>query len=51
MNSPIFKQTINVWPFIDGAYAATIFFLIAIAWLTYWRYQRAQLRLAQAEQL
>lgn len=42
---------INVWPFINGAYAVTVLFLLGLAWLTYSRYRRARLRLAQAEQL
>lgn len=51
MNSSVFTQAINVWPFINGAYAATVFFLASIAFLTYRRYRRARLRLAQAEQI
>lgn len=51
MKSPVFSQMINVWPFIEGAYAVTVLFLLGLAWLTYWRYRRAQLRLVQAEQL
>lgn len=51
MNQSAFIQSINVWPFINGAYGAALVFLLALAWLTYRRYRRARLRLAQAEQL
>lgn len=51
MNPPVFTQTINVWPFINCAYAATVFFLLSITFLTYKRYRRARFRLGQAEQL
>lgn len=44
-------QAIQVWPFINGAYAAAIVFLVAAAWLTYRRYRLARQRLMQAEQL
>lgn len=44
-------QSINVWPFVNGAYGATVLFLLAAAWLTFARYRRAKARLAQAEQL
>ncbi|MBU6448107.1 MAG: heme exporter protein CcmD [Rhodospirillales bacterium] len=44
-------QTINVWPFVNGAYGATVLFLLGAAWLTFMRYRRARARLAQAEQL
>ena len=44
-------QSINVWPFVNGAYAATMLFLIGASWLTFTRYRRARARLAQAEQL
>lgn len=51
MNSAVFTQTINVWPFINAAYAATAIFLLGLAFLTYRRYRLARLRLFQAEQL
>ncbi len=44
-------QSINVWPFINGAYGVTVLFLIGAAWATRARYRRARARLAQAEQL
>ena len=44
-------QIINVWPFINGAYAAALVFLVGVSCLTYRRYRRARARLAQAEQL
>ena len=44
-------QTIAVWPFINGAYAAALVFLGSASWLTYRRYRQARQRLAQAEQL
>ncbi len=49
--NPAAIQSINVWPFIDGAYGVTVLFLIGAAWLTLARYRRARVRLAQAEQL
>lgn len=42
---------IHVWPFINGAYAAALVFLLGTAWLTYRRYRQARRHLAQAEQL
>lgn len=50
MNQAVFIQNINVWPFINGAYGAALVLLLGMAWLTYRRYRRARLRLAQAEQ-
>lgn len=47
----IVTQSINVWPFIDGAYGAAILFLAILSWLTYQRYHRAKVRLAQVERL
>lgn len=44
-------QPIHVWPFVNGAYGATILFLAGAAWLTFVRYRRARARLTQAEQL
>lgn len=49
MTPPV--QPIQVWPFIDGAYAATVIFLAGASLLTLARYRRARARLAQAEQL
>jgi hypothetical protein len=41
----------NPWPFINGAYAITVLFLLGAFWLTRARYVRAKARLAQAEAL
>ena len=49
--NPAALQTINVWPFINGAYGVTVLFLVGAAWLTLARYRRARARLTQAEQL
>lgn len=51
MTTQIIPHAINVWPFINGAYGAAVFFLAGMAWLTYKRYRRAWAKLAQAEQL
>lgn len=44
-------QPIHVWPFINGAYAAALVFLLGGGWLTYRRYRHAKRRLTQVEQL
>lgn len=51
MSQQVLVQSINVWPFINGAYGAAVLFLVSISWMTYRRYRRAQARLKQAEQL
>ncbi len=40
---------VNPWPFVNGAYAATVLFLLLAGWLTYARLRRAKKRLAAAE--
>ncbi|MBU6418729.1 MAG: heme exporter protein CcmD [Proteobacteria bacterium] len=49
--NPAAIQPIDVWPFVNGAYAATVLFLAGAAWLTFARYRRARARLAQVEQV
>lgn len=51
MNPQIIPHGLNVWVFINAAYAASVFCLAGMSWLTYRRYRRAWARLAQAEQL
>ncbi len=42
-------MSINPWPFINGAYGASVLFLAGAGWLVFKRYRRARRRLAQAE--
>lgn len=49
--NPAILQTVNVWPFINGAYGVTVLFLAGASWLTFLRCRRAAARLAQAEKL
>lgn len=51
VTQPMVLQSINVWPFINGAYGVAILFLVGFSWLTYQRYHRARARLAQVERL
>jgi len=44
-------MSMNLWPFINGAYGVTVVFLIAAGWQSFARYRRARKRLAQAEKL
>lgn len=39
----------NTWPFINGAYGASVLFLAVAGWLSLARYLRARRRLAEVE--
>jgi heme exporter protein CcmD len=39
----------NVAPFVDGSYATTLVFLVAVCGLTWSRYRRARRRLAAVD--
>lgn len=39
----------NPWPFINGAYGASVLFLVVAGWMSFARYRRARARLAVVE--